>query len=299
MNILVCICTYKRNFLLKKCIQSIDNAFKPTNFKISILIIDNTLNSHAKNLIKSLKKKISLKVYYINEKKRGVVHARNKALCECKKIYTDYICFFDDDCTIDKYWFRNAKKLINEYPIITGPQIYEKNNIYGKNFSSMFEKKYNKDSCLVNWAATNNVIFRYNIIKHKNLIFDYNLNNFSMGEDQLFFSKLRKLGNNIVWSKNLKVYENYHLTRSKPKVIILRSFKLGILGHYIDKKIYGSLIGLMISYFKSIFFFILAVLELIKFYKKNNFFYSYFYFVRFCGKILGPMLFKQSKFYIK
>src|SRR6056300_869979 len=153
MNILVCICTYKRNFLLKKCIQSIDNAFKPTNFKISILIIDNTLNSHAKNLIKSLKKKISLKVYYINEKKRGVVHARNKALYECKKIYNDYICFFDDDCTIDKYWFRNAKKLINKYPIITGPQIYKKNNIYGENFSSMFEKKYNKDSCLVNWAA--------------------------------------------------------------------------------------------------------------------------------------------------
>jgi len=42
-----------------------------------------------------------------------------------------------------------------------------------------------------------------------------------------------------------------------------------------------------------------ALIIKLKFNKKNNFFYSYFYFVRFCGKILGPMLFKQSKFYIK
>ena len=66
------------------------------------------------------------------------------------------------------------------------------------------------------------------------------LNKFLMGEDQLFFSQLNKMGHKIIWSNNIKVYEDYHEKRSDLKEIARRSFRLGVLSHYIDKKIHGN-----------------------------------------------------------
>lgn len=299
MNILVCICTYKRNFLLKNCIQSINNTFKPVNFKIRILIIDNTINNNSKNLVKFLKKKLNLKINYINERKRGVVYARNRALNESKKICNDYICFFDDDCTVDKFWFYNVKKLINKYSIITGPQIYKTNNIFGKNLSSIFEKKYHKNSCLVSWAATNNVIVSKKILLSSNLKFDVNLNKFGMGEDQLFFLQLNKKGHNILWNKKIKVYETKHSHRSTIKWVANRSFRLGILGNYIDKKIYGSTIGNIFSFIKSIYYLFLLISNALKPFQKLYLYKLISFICRSFGRLLGPYLFKKIEFYKK
>ena len=38
------------------------------------------------------------------------------------------------------------------------------------------------------------------------------------------------------------------------KWVVDRSFRLGILGNYIDKKIYGSIIGNLLNYLKSIYY---------------------------------------------
>ena len=44
------------------------------------------------------------------KKKRGIVNARNKFLKKLKKVIPNFICFFDDDCIVDKYWLKNAIK---------------------------------------------------------------------------------------------------------------------------------------------------------------------------------------------
>ena len=89
----------------------------PFNFNIEFLITDNTINGNAKKIIKQVKKKFKYKIYYFNEKKRGIVHARNKCLAEAKKINCNYFSFLDDDCEIDTKWFVNFKKpLIDIFP---------------------------------------------------------------------------------------------------------------------------------------------------------------------------------------
>ena len=57
MKILICICTYKRNKILNDCLISFNKAIVPFNFNIKFLIIDNTINGSAKNIINKLKKK--------------------------------------------------------------------------------------------------------------------------------------------------------------------------------------------------------------------------------------------------
>ena len=155
MKFLTCICTYKRNISLNKCLKSIEKITLPINTHITILIVDNTINNNSYSLINKIKKKYRFKIIYVNEKKRGIVNARNRCLKEVKKINCDYISFFDDDCTIDRNWFKNISKLIKNKnaDIITGPQIY-KNNL-----AQIFEKKIISNNSYVKWAASNNVLF--------------------------------------------------------------------------------------------------------------------------------------------
>ena len=186
------------------------------------------------------------------KKKRGIVNARNQCLKISKNINCDYIAFFDDDCIVDKFWFKNVLEIINTYKadIITGPQIYINNDKKKFDIRELFEKKYKKNIDKVGWAATNNVIFKKEIFLKENIFFDIKLNYFGMGEDQLFFSKLYKRGYKIIWSKNIKVYEKMHSHRSSSKWIIDRSYRLGILGHYIDQELNGKFLGLLINFIK-------------------------------------------------
>ena len=59
-------------------------------FSSLFLIIYNTINENAKKIIYKIKKKFNHKIYYVNEKKRGIVHARNKCLDQVRKILTKF-----------------------------------------------------------------------------------------------------------------------------------------------------------------------------------------------------------------
>ena len=302
MKILICICTYKRNKSLIDCLKSFKKTIIPSDVKISFLIIDNTISNESVNIIKKFNKKFKFKILQINEKNRGIVNARNRCLLELRKIKCDYVAFFDDDCEIDKYWFKNIKQLIKETKsnIITGPQIYKKN--YSKkikNLGELFEKKVKENKSNVNWAASNNVIIKKNIILKEKIYFDKNLNKFGIGEDQLFFLKFNKLGYNIIWSKDIKVYEKVHFHRTDGKWVIDRSYRLGVLGNYIDKKIYGKIIGFVINYLKFVYYLVCSILSLLNFFQKNYFFNFLNLFFRSIGRFLGPFIFKRIQFYKK
>ena len=236
------------------------------------------------------------------KKKRGIVNSRNKCLKKLKTIKPNYISFFDDDCTIDKYWIKNAFKIIkfNKADVATGPQIYQnESNNKILNYSEIFEKKYSKSKThLVKWAASNNVIIDYNIIKKHKLIFNNKLNKFGVGEDQLFFSNISKLGYRIFWNKNIKVYEKVHKHRQTFKWLIERSYRLGVLGHFIDINEFGNINGIFVNYLKSIYYFLMFIISIFKFGKNyleriiNN-------FLRFFGRLIGPLVFDRINFYKK
>ncbi|MDA9702559.1 glycosyltransferase family 2 protein [Candidatus Pelagibacter sp.] len=300
MKILICICTYKRNHILNECLMSFNKAIIPFNLNIKFLIMDNTINGNARNIIKKVKKKFNYKIYYINEKKRGIVHARNKCLEEVKKINCDYFSFLDDDCEIDSKWFVNFEKIIktNRIKIITGPQI-NKNDENNNNLERIFEKKINCDKKFVNWAATNNVILSKKVLLSSNLKFDINLNKFGMGEDQLFFLQLNKKGHQILWNKEIKVYERRHSHRSTIKWVADRSFRLGILGNYIDKKIYGSITGNILNFIKCIYYLFLSILTALQPFQKLYSYKLISFIYRSFGRLLSPFLFKKIEFYKK
>ena len=112
-----------------------------------------------------------------------------------------------------------------------------------------------------------------------------------------FFSTLSNLGLKILWSKKVKVFEKIHSHRNTSDWVKNRSFRLGILGHYIDIKLHGKILGYFLNYLKCFFylfvFFLTIINPLAKVYKIKllNLFF------RFYGRLKGPFLFKKIGFY--
>ena len=96
--------------------------------------------------------------------------------------------------------------------ISTGPQLVNKANSLEKIFYNLLNKNLYKKFKTTSWAATNNVIIRFEILKKTKIKFDLFLNNIG-GSDQLFFAKLNKRNYKILWNANAKVYENLSLRK--------------------------------------------------------------------------------------
>ena len=119
-----------------------------------------------------------------------------------------------------------------------------------------------------------------------------------MGEDQLFFLQISNIGYKIFWNKDVKVYEKIHQHRQNYKWIIERSYRLGVLGHYLDKDQYGNLLGLFLNYLKSIYYLLKSFISIL--YWNNNYVEKILnYFIRFYGRLVGPFVFKKINFYQK
>ena len=306
MKFVICICTYNRNLSLLRCLKSINNLYVVRNIKIEIVIVDNTIEYSSFKLVKKLKKSFKYKIIQSHEKKRGVVYARNKCLNEAKKINPKFVCFFDDDCVVDRFWLKNVFKVMKftGAEIVTGPQLpLKKKYLHFSNkinYSQFFEKTYKKDTIKrVNWASSNNVFLEYNIIKKHKLIFDKILNKFGLGEDQLFFSKIDSYGYKIYWSKTIKVFENIHNHRLKLDWLIRRSFRLGVAGYYIDISVYGKTKGFIMNYLKCIYYFTKASLYILLFFKHKLRIQILNFFSRFYGRLIGPFMLKKIDFFKK
>ena len=302
MKLTICICTFNRNKSLEKCIESINKIKIKKQIKINIIIVDNTKDNNLLKIKKKLIKNSKNKIIFLNEKKRGIVFARNKYLTKLKIINPDYICLFDDDCIVDKNWLNCSLKTIksNNADVVTGPQTYVYNNNLSKkfiNYSYLFEKKYGNDKIYsIKWAASNNIFMKYEIIKKNKLFFDKKLNKFGVGEDQLFFLNINNIGYKIIWNKNVKVYEKIHTHRLNLKWLIKRSFRLGVLGHYIDTKIYGKFLGYNINYIKSFFYLLKAIIHIILLPNKTSRINIINFFLRFIGRLCGPFIFNKINF---
>lgn len=284
-KILICICSNNLS-KLNKTLKSIYKLKTNNKIKLELLVIENSKKSNLKTIIKKIGNNKKIKKNYYLEKKLGIPYARNKALIEAKKIKSDYICFFDDGSIIPRNWILNNLEVINKFKncsIVSGPQISSKKNIYKKILEPSF-KHLEK----IKWCATNNVLFKYNIIKKENIIFDTRLN-YIGGSDQLFFKKLNLKKYEIRWNKKSYVYETDQSNRNNFSWFIKRNFRYGTSGILIDIFCYGIFVGGLINFLKSIYYLFLSIfyLILIPINVKFNLLYFIQYFSRSLFRILG------------
>ena len=96
-----------------------------------------------------------------------------------------------------------------------------------------------------------------------------------------------------------KLFEAIHRHRQNLSWLIRRSFRLGVLGHYIDINIYGKSVGFVVNYLKCIFYFTKASVNIFLFFNNESQTQLLNYFSRFYGRLVGPFILKRIDFFRK
>lgn len=117
IHLTVVICTHNRVDLLMKAIYSIYLAVIPKNCQINILVIANACTDDTVNHLAQYKvtnaKESSITFDYELEPIPGKSYALNRAI---NAIPDGFLCFVDDDQTIDIHYFEAIVNAISKYP---------------------------------------------------------------------------------------------------------------------------------------------------------------------------------------
>lgn len=244
--ILVGLCTFKRNELLKDALDSLLDLNIPAGHDVEILIVDNDSTSAAKVIFEEYKSKFKIKLHYQVESTKGITFARNKAVEFAINTGAEFLCFFDDDAQVEQNWLVQLVDTYNQFgeSIISGPQlsVFDENVPDWAKSTIYFNPRRYKTGVKLPWAATNNVMIPVNFFKKHHVGFDNNLR-FSGGSDQCLFMELTAKGEVIHWCDEAIVKERVGIERANPEWIINRSYRYGTTGYYLECKSKGVLLG--------------------------------------------------------
>ena len=298
MKICICICLSEKNKKFSiKSLNSLNKLFIPDNCKLDIaFVLPNNFSYFKDFAIKKFKEK-NIKLNFLTISQTGIPYARNKFLFFARLKKYAYLAFIDDDCEVDRNWLFEMLKLIKseKVDIIGGPQNHNTTDSNTKNYFKLIEPEY-KHKQKIKWAATNNVFFRNEILKDKNIKFDNKLDKIG-GSDQLFFYNLWAKGYKLVWNKRAIVTENMHVNRKKINWFLKRNFRYGYSGHFIDICVHKLFLGKLISLIKIFIYGVMFFLSLLLIFTKNKKALPLFYLAKFSGRIYALVGFKIFKYY--
>lgn len=110
MNLSIIIVTFKRQNLLKNCLESIFQQQK-NSFNLQIIVVINGHDPETDNLLQKLPFNFNI----IKKPKGSPGDARNQGI---KKVQSPYILFLDDDVILPLFYFQKAEKIIRQGPDI-------------------------------------------------------------------------------------------------------------------------------------------------------------------------------------
>ncbi|NES83969.1 MAG: glycosyltransferase family 2 protein, partial [Moorea sp. SIO2B7] len=134
MLVSVCIITYKRPEGLKTLLNGINQLTfnKIDTPNIEVIVIDNDLSGSACQFCEEIKSDFKWLLKYGIESKRGISHARNRAIASASE-NTNFIAIIDDDEIPEVSWLEQLLWVQQEYKadVVSGPVVrhFEEENV--------------------------------------------------------------------------------------------------------------------------------------------------------------------------
>ncbi len=225
-HISVCVCTFKREELLRRLIESLQEQITDDLFNYSIVVVDNDNGKSAENIIKELKIYSKINIYYYNEKEQNIALARNMAV---DNAVGNFIAFIDDDEFPIDEWLLRLYKTLRKYNSggVLGPVIpqYEEEPPRWVIKGKFFERPTHETGTVLHWKNTRTG----NVLLKKTIFNDNNRFNkqFLTGEDREFFQRMIERGHVFIWCNDGYVYETVPPLRWKKSFMIKRALFRG------------------------------------------------------------------------
>ncbi|RUM07469.1 glycosyltransferase family 2 protein [Rhizobium chutanense] len=254
LKIAVGVLTYRRldgiAKLLDVMTRQIRHPARP--YHLTMVIVDNDAAGSAKATVEGFGQTGAYDLIYVVEQNQGIPFARNRAL-DSAPPGTDLFCFLDDDewpvdGWLDAMLETRAK---NRADCVYGPvqPVYPENPPEYFIKARVFERKKNMDGQRIGYAASNNVMFDYPLIRSWNLRFEEKMR-FTGGTDYLFFNQAVRRGMQIFWADKALVYDIVPANRMTWKWVLQRQYRLGntfavseVLHGNLKRRIYRAAYG--------------------------------------------------------
>ncbi|MBX4873567.1 glycosyltransferase [Rhizobium bangladeshense] len=231
LNIAVGVLTYRRLDGIAKLLDVMTRQTRdPARpYHLTMVIVDNDAAGSARATVEDFGQTGAYDLIYVVEPNQGIPFARNRAL-DSAPAGTDLFCFLDDDEWPVDGWLdamlETREK--NRADCVYGPvqPVYPENPPEYFIKARVFERKKNKDGQRISYAASNNVMFDYPLIRSWNLRFEEKMR-FTGGTDYLFFNQAIRRGMQVFWADEALVYDIVPASRMTWKWVLQRQYRLG------------------------------------------------------------------------
>ncbi|MBC7364027.1 MAG: glycosyltransferase family 2 protein [Candidatus Aminicenantes bacterium] len=227
-NISICICTYRRNEMLKRLLTSLKYQETEGLFHYSIIIIDNDVDGHANDLVQKIKPELGFYLRYEIEPIRSIPVARNHAL---RLAEGNYIAIIDDDEFAPPAWLITLYKAIRTFNVdgALGPVIpfFEHKPPRWLIKGKFCERPIYRTGTILEWSQTRtgNVLIKKSVFDENGLQFDPKFK--TSTSDRAFFKTAISLGYRFVAVAEAPVYEIVPPERWRKSYFIKRSLVHG------------------------------------------------------------------------
>jgi succinoglycan biosynthesis protein ExoM len=227
LHIVICIGTFRRPHLLPNLFRALGalrfcKVGQPT---LEMIIVDNDIARTAEEICETAA--LPWTVRYVCEPRRGIARMRNRAISECGDF--DFLVFIDDDEVPDPEWLDELLSTQARFSadVVSGPVLpvfFSGAPEWIRN-GGFFDRPVFETGDVIERCSTNNVLIRNSVFKSVPG-FDERFN-LTGGEDTHFFSRVRRAGHSMVWSREAVVHEYVPLERAKTAWIGRRGYQSG------------------------------------------------------------------------
>ncbi|MBX2881694.1 MAG: glycosyltransferase family 2 protein [Granulosicoccus sp.] len=210
MNVVLCICTYRRPEGLETLLNALPEL--QHDVQLSIVVSDNDKARQGIAVVESLPKSYPYPIYAISELNAGISAARNSAVNKALSLQPELVAFLDDDEWPQAQWLNELLRIQAEqqadavggptkpvFPDETPESVID-NDYYGADLNLA-------DGSLCQLQAGGNFLIRASVLEAYKPDFFHPSFAYSGGEDLAFFTQLAKDGYRMAWASNAIVYE--------------------------------------------------------------------------------------------
>lgn len=229
-RVAVCAITYKRPIGLRRLLEGLNAlTFRAAEPVLRCIIVDNDPEGSARATVEAIRAEFRWGLEFAVEPRRGIPFARNAALRTAMPD-AEWIAFIDDDEQPRPDWLDELLRVAAAYEadVVTGPvePRFESAVPDWVVKGAFFARAVRPSGCRLDRSATNNVVFRAEILKGMRPWFDERMA-LTGGSDIRFFRRMHRRGHRIVWADDAIVYEWVPSSRTTAKWIYQRAFRYG------------------------------------------------------------------------
>lgn len=227
MRVAICICTFRRPELLRNLLGGIARLtfYKLETPEIQIVVVDNDGCASGREVCSTIS--VRWPVQYVVEPRRGITHARNRAILQAGPV--DFIAFIDDDEMPSERWLDELLWMQAEVDadVVSGPvfpSYAPEVPAWVKN-GEFFSPRISATGSVRKACASNNVLIASHVFQQVPGFNDAFA--LSGAEDTDFFLRVREAGFKIVWSQEAAVFESVSAQRATISWILHREYQTG------------------------------------------------------------------------